>query len=199
MKKLSTYLFLILFSFQTPSWADDISDFQIEGMSIGDSLLDYFSETEIKNFKQYNNKNSEYTSDRMYEVEIDKKETSTINIYSAMQISLKTNDKKYKIYAIRGIIDYTNNIKDCYSKQKQIVNEIKELNFDATKEQYTKNHVADKSGKSKNTTTEYKFNSGDLIRISCYDWSKAMGYYDNLRVGVHSSEYLNWIRNEAYE
>ena len=52
MKKLSTYLFLILFSFQTPSWADDIRDFQIEGMSVGDSLLDYFSEEQIKNQKQ---------------------------------------------------------------------------------------------------------------------------------------------------
>jgi len=47
MKKLSTYLFLLLFSFQTSSWSDDIRDFQIEGMSIGDSLLDYFSEEEI--------------------------------------------------------------------------------------------------------------------------------------------------------
>ena len=49
MKKLSTYLFLIFFSFQTSSLADDIRDFQIEGMSVGDSLLDFFSEEEIKN------------------------------------------------------------------------------------------------------------------------------------------------------
>ena len=49
MKKLSTYLFLILFSFSAPSFGDDISDFQIEEMSIGDSLLDYFSEDVIKN------------------------------------------------------------------------------------------------------------------------------------------------------
>ena len=48
MKKLSTYLFLVLFSFSAPSFADDISEFQIEGMSIGDSLLDYMSEEEIK-------------------------------------------------------------------------------------------------------------------------------------------------------
>ena len=48
MKKLSTYLFLILFSFSAPSFADDISDFEIEGISIGDSLLDYMSEEEIK-------------------------------------------------------------------------------------------------------------------------------------------------------
>ena len=48
MKKLSTYLFLIFFSFSAPSFADDISEYQIEGISIGDSLLDYMSEEEIK-------------------------------------------------------------------------------------------------------------------------------------------------------
>ena len=48
MKKLSTYLFLILFSFQASSLADDIRDFQIEGMSIGDSLLDFMTENEIE-------------------------------------------------------------------------------------------------------------------------------------------------------
>ena len=48
MKKFLAILILI-FTLQTPSQADDIRDFQIEGMSIGDSLLDYFSEEEIKN------------------------------------------------------------------------------------------------------------------------------------------------------
>ena len=48
MKRLYTFLFLIFFSFQTSSLADDIRDFQIEGMSVGDSLLDYMSEEEIK-------------------------------------------------------------------------------------------------------------------------------------------------------
>ena len=47
MKRLSLYLFLILFTLQTPSQADDIRDFQIEGMSIGDSLLDFYSEDKI--------------------------------------------------------------------------------------------------------------------------------------------------------
>ena len=48
MKKFLGILILIL-TLQTPSQADDIQDFQIEGMSIGDSALDYFSEEEIKN------------------------------------------------------------------------------------------------------------------------------------------------------
>ena len=54
MKRLLTILILI-FTLQTPSQADDIRDFQIEGMSIGDSLLDFFSEEEInkKIFGEY--------------------------------------------------------------------------------------------------------------------------------------------------
>ena len=53
MKKLSTYLFLILFSFSAPSYADDIRDFQIEGMSTGDSALNYFTEDELNEGKEY--------------------------------------------------------------------------------------------------------------------------------------------------
>ena len=46
MKKFLATLILIL-TLQTSSWADDIRDFQIEGMSVGDSLLDYFDESEM--------------------------------------------------------------------------------------------------------------------------------------------------------
>ena len=46
MKRLLPILILIL-SFQSWTNADDIRDFEIEGISIGDSLLDHFNETEI--------------------------------------------------------------------------------------------------------------------------------------------------------
>ena len=39
---------VLIFSLQSWTKADDIRNFQIEGMSIGDSLLDYFSEDKIK-------------------------------------------------------------------------------------------------------------------------------------------------------
>ena len=47
MKK---FLFIILLSLclLNHSKATDISDFKIEGMAVGDSLLDYFDESEIK-------------------------------------------------------------------------------------------------------------------------------------------------------
>ena len=47
MKKLLILLFSLLFLSSTSVFADDISDFSIEGISIGDSLLDYMTEGEI--------------------------------------------------------------------------------------------------------------------------------------------------------
>ena len=38
---------VLIFSLQSWTKADDISDFEIEGISIGDSLLDYYNEEEI--------------------------------------------------------------------------------------------------------------------------------------------------------
>ena len=44
---------VLIFSLQSWTKADDIKDFEIEGISIGDSLLDYFSEEEINNAKKH--------------------------------------------------------------------------------------------------------------------------------------------------
>ena len=53
MNRLLLILILSL-SFQSLVMADDIRDFQIEGMSIGDSLLDFYSENELeKDFLVY--------------------------------------------------------------------------------------------------------------------------------------------------
>ena len=64
MKSFVTIFLLILF-FQSYSTADDISEFQIEGISVGDSLLNHFSEKEIlhqinKNKYMYNYLNDDF-------------------------------------------------------------------------------------------------------------------------------------------
>ncbi len=51
MKRLLLILILTL-SFQSLTKADDIRDFEIEGMSIGDSLLDYMTKKQIINAKK---------------------------------------------------------------------------------------------------------------------------------------------------
>ena len=53
MKRLLIIL-ILTFSFQSLTNADDIRDFKIEGISIGDSLLDYYSKKELNNsFETY--------------------------------------------------------------------------------------------------------------------------------------------------
>ena len=47
MKRLLILLFSIFLLISPSVFADDISDFEIEGMSIGDNLLDYMTEEEI--------------------------------------------------------------------------------------------------------------------------------------------------------
>ena len=78
-----------------PSQADDIRDFQIEGMSIGDSLLNFMSEKEIKKIKKFDYK-GKYKG-------IVLKEKKSSN-YDDVQLVYKSNDDKYTIHYIAGRI-----------------------------------------------------------------------------------------------
>ena len=53
--RLFIAVLVLIFSIQSWTKADNISDFEIEGMSIGDSLLEHFSQKKIKNFVNYDN------------------------------------------------------------------------------------------------------------------------------------------------
>ena len=76
MKKLLGIVVLSLFLI-TPSQADDIKDYQIEGMSIGDSLLDYYSKDEIEKKPKYIYENKKFIG-----VELDLKNSKE---YEAIQ------------------------------------------------------------------------------------------------------------------
>ena len=100
MKRLSLYLFLILFTLQTPSQADDIRDFQIEGVSLGDSLLDYLNKEEIKRYK------ADYYKDDTYSTVTIFPDATSINLkfYDSIVLSYKTNDDKFLLRGLSGII-----------------------------------------------------------------------------------------------
>ena len=51
MKRLLLIL-ILTFSFQSGTKADDIRDFQIEGMSVGDSLLDFITISKIQTLRK---------------------------------------------------------------------------------------------------------------------------------------------------
>ena len=122
MKKLSLYIFLVLM-WSNVGFADDISDFEIEGISIGDSLLDYMSEEEIKE-----NVVTVYP-DKKFTILFYKKSTE---IYDwGVGVTYKSNDKKYKIHGVQGRASFEN-IEGCYEKQEEIEKEIS-LIFDKGK------------------------------------------------------------------
>ena len=49
--KIFLSILLLLFSFQSLTKADGVENFTIEGMSVGESLLDHFDKTTIDNKK----------------------------------------------------------------------------------------------------------------------------------------------------
>jgi len=110
MRKFIIVLFLI-FSLQSLTKADDIGDYEIEGISIGDSLLDYFSETEI--LQTYA---GIYPNKKYFQVDIN--DGSKFEEYQKMQFHVINNDNKYRVHALSGEITF-DNIDSCLSKKKK--------------------------------------------------------------------------------
>lgn len=195
MKWLLLILFLTL-SFQSWTKADDIIDFEIEGMSIGDSLFDYFSESEIKEFAVTKYENS----DKFY---ILTTVTSKFELYDSLQFSVKKNDKKYEIYGMAGIIWFEKNVNECLIKKKEIEKDLNIIFKNSKIEAYKEMKLPyDPTGKSQQLSqTQYIIENG-LISIECTDFSESMtiekGYTDNLKIATFSKEYEFFVRNEAY-
>ena len=119
IKNLSIIL-LIIFSFQPNNKADDIKDFEIEEMSIGDSLLDFFTENEIKSKISLYYKNNKFASFVL-------NNQPNFKTYNIVQLTFKPSDKKYKLHSIEGHIEFPNDMKNCYKKMDTIVNELSDI------------------------------------------------------------------------
>ena len=171
------------------SFADDIKDLQLNGMSIGDSALKYFDEAKIKKNKQKWYKNKKVTP-----VSI----TGNYGDFDTISFSYKTNDKNYLIIEVTGMKSYSDNVDQCYKQKDDEVKIIEETFPDLNPISDKGKHQGDKSGKSKFDSTEFSFKSGGFIRIACYDWSKKMDYKDHFRMGLLSAEFQGWLVNEAY-
>ena len=195
MKKILTISILYI-SLIISLQADDISDFQIEGMSIGDSLLDYFSEEEIKNFYRDDFPGSK----KFYQLTI---RSSKLKIFDALTNGFKSSDKNYIIYSLGGALQFPNDIDGCLKKKDEIFYEIKELFSEVSKNKsYTRKQDEDTTGESKFHSTDFTFYSGESVRIMCIDFGNKFeqnGYIDNLRVFINSTEYRKWINEEAYK
>ena len=184
---------VLIFSLQSLTKADDIRDFQIEGMSLYDYALEYFLKKKIIDNEDDFYKNKKYTTATIA--------SSSFNKYQDVQISYRTKDKNYKLLDISGIVDMS--YKRCLKEIKSISSDFDKM-FSNTKYEklYEFSHSSDKSGESKISDMFWEFNNGDKILLACYNWNtkfgKKNGYVDELRVTISSKEFDNFLINEAY-
>ena len=195
MKKL--FIIIIIFiSFQTWTKADEINEISIEGISVGESALKYFSKQDIKNNSWDYYKNKKFTP-------VQNKGFSFFEQYDAVDFDFKTNDKDYLIYSLSGVIFFKKeDIKKCFKMMNEIDIEIsKVLQSFKRSDKATWDHGLDPTGESKFTDIYYESESG-TVTISCYDYSEeqiAKGSGNHLAVMISLNEWVNFIRNNPYK
>ena len=169
----------------------DIKQYEIEGMSIGDSALNFYSENEILKkqenyFRQKSVKASEFENKGLYDY---------------IQLMYKSKDKTYSIVGISALISM--DVNKCEGILEEEAVKISSSFGSDLKRDYGKRkikHSYDKSGKSFIIEKKYKFSNNDELIIACYYWSDKIknkdGYNDNFRVSLRSKYYSNFLNRE---
>ena len=206
MKRLLLIL-ILTFSFQTLSRADDLRDFEIAGISVGDSLLEHFSKETI--LKELNSPFTFiYKDNKFADIAIGNTDTYLLNKkfdnYYDLGVVIKPNDKNFRIYKISGRIFCENDFNICLSKKTEIVSEL--INFfgnEATLDTFDAAHGYDQTGNSKSYATVFNFKAHeDLVRIVATNWSQKLTeekkWGDNLKIEIFLREFVTFMENEAY-
>ena len=211
MKKLLIPLFslFLLFLLSSPSvFADDISDFQIEGISIGDSLLDYMTEDEILEEIE-ENKDYFYYLEEPYKYA----EVYLFNYSSTYEAGLsfmiKNNSRnqyisnkneKYTILLIRGMKNYIKDFDTCIQKRDEIAEELSNMFPNAQKIEQNSSHPFDPSGDSITNNIYFIFDSGAEVQMTCIDFEETLRLKNNwsegLDIVIQSEEVTRWMRDE---
>ena len=204
MKKLLTLLFSIFFLSSPSVFADNISDFEIEGISIGDSLLDYMTEDEIlkeiertKDFYYHLNEPNKYA-----EVYLVKKSEN----YDYLGFFIKNNsvntyvtskNEKYTILSIRGLKRYIEDFDSCILNRNQIVDILSKMFPDREKVKEIRRYPGDPSGNSIGDTIYFDLDIGNTVRVYCSDFEETfrikMKWSEGLTVLIIPSEINEWL------
>ena len=190
-----TLLFLI-FILKSLSKAEDVHEFEIHGLTVGESLLNFKSKQKIE--EKEKNYLPSSTGEKFYRIAFKIKDKN----YDFVGIYLKKNDLNYSIYSVEGMkyIKYSK----CKTKMNEIYNAMK-VGFG---EKYIPNkfedfHSYDKSKKSKVKVIDFmRSDDYTIARIICTDWGKkleAEGLDDNLAIYLQSEEFSKYMLNEAYK
>ena len=84
-------LLILIFSLQFSTKADDISEFEIEGITLYDSALKYFSVNDLQEDVVDSYTSNKYSTSAIWQ---------GLNEYDYLQLSYKTGDPKYVLQDI---------------------------------------------------------------------------------------------------
>ena len=192
MKILLT-LFVLLFSSSVV--AEDISDFEIEGMSLGDSVIDHLPGRDVVNNMnhQYNHLGDEFHVSTFYQYKDFKK-------YDEISLIIKSDSEEilFPIYGISGLIYYEKNIENCYAEKDKLVKELgtifkKDIETGVVKVKWSHlKHSSDLSGRSNYEESKFYFDWG-FARVTCFDMGTHMGISDALTIDIYYLEVDDWL------
>lgn len=206
MKKLLTLLFALYFLSSPSVFADDISDFSIEGISIGDSLLDYMTEGEIleeieenKNAYFYLNEPNKY-AEVYFTKDFPTYDSVSVTIKNNSQNKYVTNNnEKYSIMSIRGLILYNEDFDKCRQKRDEIVDILSKTFPNITTFESFSIHPGDPSGKSISDAIHFYIDSVMVSQATCLNLEETFriknNFNDVLQISIYSEEIVNWLRD----
>ena len=194
MKRLLLILILTL-SFQTLTKAEGVRDFEIEGISIGDSLLDHYSKKEIESWiKTYYP-----SSDKYYKAEVRLKRGE----YEVISFHLKKNDPKFIITELSGGKFFGKNFSKCSKFLNKVISDISSHTQNLKKDSYRYHYKKIEDGKSYADIIEFTYQNNDLIRTWCINWTsiveEKLNFEDNFAISMTPSKHMKWINTEAYK
>ena len=208
MKKLLGILVLGLL-LSTSAYPDNIKDFQIEEISIGDSALDYFSEAQLEDneLDWHNFSYKEYSTSLL----------PGKGIYDWLHVSYKSDDDNFTIEGLVGVLvkkNYDN--KECNKELNTTALDLSKF-FKNTKQGKKEKYkiaynprkifqVADLSGKSTVTSISFNFIDEGEIILACYDMDKAtnqidsfikdINQFDSFRIDVRSRALVLYLEKD---
>ena len=207
MKKLLILLFSLFF-FSSPSViADDISDFQIEGIKIGDSLLDYMTKDKILEKIESNkemfpwlnepNKYAQISLGKDFPVYVDG--VSVLIKNNSTNKYLTDINEKYTILFVGGRIPYNEDFDGCIKERDQITKIFSGMFPNAKKTESFFNHSVDPSGNSIVDGVYFDFDSGADIDAYCTNFDETFrnkkNWSEGLNVSISSAETTSWMRD----
>ena len=145
----------------------------------------------LRDYKEQYYKDDTYSSVTIYP----NTTSANLKFYDSIVLSYKTNDDKFLLRGLSGIIKYQNNIDECFVKMDEVINDLSEVFSNANP---TKIKTINTTH-GKNTFSIFNLDFGDTASVQCTDYDAKYEFVDHLRIVIDKKDFSYWIDNKAYK